>query len=59
MVDVVSVFCYTNTPAKRKDIFNLKNEHVGILRAYACIDTHTCRESYAGDFECVKIILSG
>lgn len=45
VVNLVSVFCYTNTPAKRKDIFNLKDEHVGTLRAHACIDmyTHTGR----------------
>lgn len=41
VVNLVSVFCYTNMPAKRKDIFNLKDEHVGILRAHVCIDTYT------------------
>lgn len=38
VVNLASVFCNTDTPAKRKDIFNLKDEHVGILRAHACID---------------------
>lgn len=40
VVNLVSVFCYTNTPAKRKGIFNLKDERGGILRAHACIDTY-------------------
>lgn len=41
----VSVFCDRNACARGSgDIFSLKEEHVRILRACACIDTH----SYAG-----------
>lgn len=44
MVDLASVFCYTNMHAKRKDdIFNLKDENMGSLVS-TCMHRyiHTC-----------------
>lgn len=41
MVNLVLVFCYINTHAKKKDnVFNRKDEYVGILRARECIHTY-------------------
>lgn len=42
MVNLVLVFCYINTHAKKRgNVFNLKDEHVGILRARECVHTYT------------------
>lgn len=60
MVNLASGYCYTDTHARRKDnVFNPKDEHVGIWRARACLDRYT----HAGSdvpkiFEWVSIILS-